>query len=196
MNNSKKDMNEAMHETLKHLKEQAQAVAPYVKSATQAIIHGGVYCIQAVAECFTDSQPASEPDLIGVFWVPYMEYADYLRHACNTCKTLPGLVRITSPEDLESDTPIYMTPNGQGVDYLTFEYWLQYGMDLRNDTAADIERVLQEHLNRVLRQCGLPPMLLSVSIRTAFRSLRIKMVAFNKDARANKLMKQMLRGGR
>ena len=196
MKNLKKDTNTAIHETVEHLKEQAQALAPYAKSAAKAVIHGGALCVRAVAECFTDSQPASEPDLISVFWVPYMEYADYLRHACNTCKTLPGLVRITSPEDLESNTPIYMTPNGQGVDYLTFEYWLQYGMDLRNDTAADIERVLQEHLNRVLRQCGLPPMLLSVSIRTAFRSLRIKMVAASTDARANKLMKQMLRGGR
>ena len=196
MKNLKKDTNTAIHETVEHLKEQAQALAPYAKSAAKAVIHGGALCVRAVAECFTDSQPTSEPDLISVFWVPYMEYGDYLRHACNTCKTLPGLVRITSPEDLESNTPIYMTPNGQGVDYLTFEYWLQYGMDLRNDTAADIERVLQEQLNRVLRQCGLPPMLLSVSIRTAFRSLRIKMVAFNKDARANKLMKQMLRGGR
>lgn len=196
MNNSKKDMNEAMHETLKHLKEQAQAVAPYVKSATQAIIHGGIRCIQAVAECFTDSQPASEPDLISVFSDPYIEYADYLRHACNTCKTLPGLLRINSPEELESQSPIYMTPNGQGVNCLTFEYWLQYGIDLKNDNAEIIERVLQEQLNRVLRQCGLPPMLLSVSIRTAFRSLRIKMVAASTDARANKLMKQMLRGGR
>ena len=196
MKNLKKDTNTAIHETVEHLKEQAQALAPYAKSAAKAVIHGGALCVRAVAECFTDSQPASEPDLISIYSVSYMEYADYLRHACNTCKTLPGLVRITSPEDLESDTPIYMTPNGQGVDYLTFEYWLQYGMDLRNDTAADIERVLQEQLNRVLRQCGLPPMLLSVSIRTAFRSLRIKMVAFNKDARANKLMKQMLRGGR
>lgn len=196
MKNLKKDTNIAIRETVEHLKEQAQVLAPYAKAAAQAIIHGGAFCVRAVAECFTDNQPASEPDLISVFWVPYKEYADYLRHACNTCKTLPGLVRITSPEDLESDTPIYMTPNGQGVDYLTFEYWLQYGMDLRNDTAADIERVLQEQLNRVLRQCGLPPMLLSVSIRTAFRSLRIKMVAASTNARANKLMKQMLRGGR
>lgn len=196
MNNSKKDMNEAMHETLKHLKEQAQAVAPYVKSATQAIIHGGIRCIQAVAECFTDSQPASEPDLISVFSGPYIEYADYLRHACNTCKTLPGLLRINSISELESENPIYLISNGQGVDCLTFEYWLPYGVDWKNDDAADIERVLQEQLNRVLRQCGLPPVLLSVSIRTAFRSLRIKMVAASTDARANKLMKQMLRGGR
>ena len=178
-------MNEAMHETLKHLKEQAQA-----------IIHGGVCCIQAVAECFTDSQPVSKPDLVSIYSVSYMEYADYLRHACNTCKTLPGLLRINSISELESENPIYLISNGQGVDCLTFEYWLPYGVDWKNDDAADIERVLQEQLNRVLRQCGLPPVLLSVSIRTAFRSLRIKMVAASTDARANKLMKQMLRGGR
>lgn len=195
MNNSKKDIN-AAHETLKHLKEQAQALAPYAKSATKAVIRGGVFCVKAVVECFTDSPTVSKPDLISVFWVPYMEYADYLRHACNTCKTLPGLVRINFPEELESENPIYMTSNGQDINCLTFEYWLQYGIDLKNDNAADIERVLEEQLNRVLRHCGLSPVLLSVSIRTAFRSLRIKMVAASMDARANKLMKQILRGGR
>lgn len=195
MNNSKKDMN-AAYETVEHIKEQAQALLPHAKAAAQAIIHGGVYCIQAVAECFTDSQPASKPDLVSIYSVSYMEYADYLRHACNTCKTLPGLLRINSISELESENPIYLISNGQGVDCLTFEYWLPYGVDWKNDDAADIERVLQEQLNRVLRQCGLPPVLLSVSIRTAFRSLRIKMVAASTDARANKLMKQMLRGGR
>lgn len=112
MKNLKKDTNTAIHETVEHLKEQAQAVAPYVKSATQAIIHGGIRCIQAVAECFTDSQPASEPDLISVFSGPYIEYADYLRHACNTCKTLPGLLRINSISELESENPIYLISNG------------------------------------------------------------------------------------
>lgn len=67
MKNLKKDTNTAIHETVEHLKEQAQALVPYAKAAAQAIIHGGAFCVRAVAECFTDSQPASEPDLISVF---------------------------------------------------------------------------------------------------------------------------------